>query len=71
MFGLDVALGRLGGPVGGVVAEVIVDGIVKSVGHIGRKVSGLVFRRKDIFEIIQLLKAGEGEINYDVEDSSF
>ena len=71
MFGLDVALGRLGGPLGGVVDEVIVDGIVKSVGHIGRKVSGVVFRRKDIFEIIQLLKAGEGEINYDVEDISF
>ena len=35
----DVALVRLEGPLGGVVAEVIVDGIVKSVGYIGRKVS--------------------------------
>ena len=39
MLGLDVALGRLDGPLGGVVAEVVVDGIVKSVGYIGRKVS--------------------------------
>ena len=43
MFGLDVALGRLGGSEGGVVAEVIVVGVVKSVEHIWRKVSGLVF----------------------------
>ena len=39
MLGLDVALGRLDGPLGGVVAEVVVDGIVKSFGYIGRKVS--------------------------------
>ena len=44
MLVLDVALGRLGGPEGDVVAVVIVVEVVKSVEHVWRKVSGLVFR---------------------------
>jgi hypothetical protein len=41
---LDVALDRLGGREGDVVAVVIVVEVVKSVAHVWKKISGLVFR---------------------------
>ena len=41
---LDVALDRLGGREGDVVAVVIVVEVVKSVEHVWKKISGLVFR---------------------------
>ena len=44
MLVLDVALGRLGGHEGDVVAVVIVVEVVKSVEHVWKKISGLVFR---------------------------